>query len=76
MHVCKQLLEQRQADQLESTLGWPLFTEGEDRLGWLMNFTTVRRCQRGLGGWVDIVLVLWVLNCFHRNSERALRAVV
>jgi hypothetical protein len=36
-----QLLEQRQADQLESQLGWPLFTEGDDRLGWLMNFTTV-----------------------------------
>jgi hypothetical protein len=38
---CLQLLEQRQADLLEATLGWPLFTEGEDRLGWLMNFTTV-----------------------------------
>jgi hypothetical protein len=37
-----QLLEQREADQLESVLGWPLFTEGDDRLGWLMNFTTVR----------------------------------
>lgn len=36
-----QLLEQRQADELESQLGWPLFKEGDDRLGWLMNFTTV-----------------------------------
>lgn len=36
-----QLLEQRQADLLESQLGWPLFTEGDDKLGWLMNFTTV-----------------------------------
>ena len=44
-----QLLEQRQADQLEAVLGWPLFTEGEDRLGWLMNFTTVScRQQKGL----------------------------
>jgi hypothetical protein len=37
-----QLLEQRAADQLEAQLGWPLFTEGDDRLGWLLNFTTVR----------------------------------
>lgn len=36
-----QLLEQRQADVLESQLGWPLFTEGDDKLGWLMNFTMV-----------------------------------
>lgn len=36
-----QLLEQRQADQLEAVLGWPMFSEGDDRLGWLMNFTTV-----------------------------------
>eukprot|EP00879_Flechtneria_rotunda_P032197 GHRR01035364.1.p1 GENE.GHRR01035364.1~~GHRR01035364.1.p1 ORF type:complete len:234 (+),score=86.25 GHRR01035364.1:272-973(+) len=35
-----QLLEQKQSDLLEAQLGWPLFTEGEDRLGWLMNFTT------------------------------------
>eukprot|EP00878_Enallax_costatus_P014648 GHUV01015324.1.p1 GENE.GHUV01015324.1~~GHUV01015324.1.p1 ORF type:complete len:660 (+),score=216.28 GHUV01015324.1:148-1980(+) len=35
-----QLLEQKQADQLEAQLGWPLFTEGEDKLGWLLNFTT------------------------------------
>lgn len=41
-----QLLEQRQADQLESLLGWPLFTEGDDRLGWLMNFTTVSAQQQ------------------------------
>jgi hypothetical protein len=40
--VALQLLEQRAADVLEAQLGWPLFTEGEDRLGWLLNFTTVR----------------------------------
>jgi hypothetical protein len=40
-----QLLEQRQADQLEAVLGWPMFTEGDDRLGWLLNFTTVSRQQ-------------------------------
>lgn len=34
-------LEQRAADVLEAALGWSLFTEGEDKLGWLMNFTTV-----------------------------------
>jgi hypothetical protein len=41
-----QLMEQRQADQLDGQLGWPLFTEGDDRLGWLLNFHTVRmrRC--------------------------------
>jgi hypothetical protein len=37
-----QLLEQRAADLLEAQLGWALFTEGDDRLGWLLNFTTVR----------------------------------
>lgn len=48
-----QLLEQRQADQLESVLGWPLFTEGEDRLGWLMNFTTVGAAHSSRGAWVQ-----------------------
>lgn len=29
-------------DALEAELGFPLFKEGEDRLGWLMNVVTVR----------------------------------
>jgi hypothetical protein len=41
-----QLLEQRAADVLEAQLGWPLFMEGDDRLGWLLNFTTVRSTQQ------------------------------
>ncbi|KAF8072990.1 POL2A [Scenedesmus sp. PABB004] len=36
----RQLIEQKAADVLEAQLGWPLFTEGDDRLGWLLNFTT------------------------------------
>ena len=28
--------------ELEASLGFPLFTEGEDRLGWLININTVR----------------------------------
>jgi hypothetical protein len=37
-----QLAQQKKDDGLEGGLGWPLFTEGPDRLGWLLNFTTVR----------------------------------
>lgn len=37
-----QLAQQKRDDALEAGLGWPLFTEGPDKLGWLMNFTTVR----------------------------------
>lgn len=38
-----QLAQQQKDDALEAQLGWPLFMEGPDRLGWLLNFTTVRR---------------------------------
>ena len=30
---------------LEAMLGFPLFTDGEERLGWLMNLNAVRTCS-------------------------------
>ena len=33
---------QKADDILEAELGFALFTDGEDRLGWLMNMNTVR----------------------------------
>ncbi len=30
---------------LEAMLGFPLFTDGEERLGWLMNLNAVRLCS-------------------------------
>lgn len=40
--VCAALLTQEDHGALEEGLGFEQFTEGEDRLGWLMNYTTVR----------------------------------
>ena len=34
--------------ELEASLGFPLFTEGEDRLGWLININTVSTCSQYL----------------------------
>lgn len=51
-----QLLEQRAADVLEAQLGWPLFTEGEDRLGWLLNFTTVRCRQQTIAPTAAVLI--------------------
>ncbi|WIA29248.1 hypothetical protein OEZ86_011756 [Tetradesmus obliquus] len=50
-----QLLEQRAADVLEAQLGWPLFTEGEDRLGWLLNFTTTSFEDKDTGQMLSAV---------------------
>jgi hypothetical protein len=63
--VLLQLLEQRATDQLESQLGWPLFTEGDDKLGWLLNFTTVRMqtscmCTRGTQCGCSIIEVVLI----------------
>ena len=33
---------------LEAMLGFPLFTDGEERLGWLMNVNAVRLCFFGV----------------------------
>lgn len=33
----------------EAALGFPLHTDGPDRLGWLMNMNQVRRCGSGWG---------------------------
>jgi len=37
----QQLAQQKRDDALDATMGWPLFLEGPDKLGWLLNFTTV-----------------------------------
>lgn len=36
-----QLQQARAEDALEAQLGFPLFTNGDDRLGWLMNMQPV-----------------------------------
>jgi hypothetical protein len=42
-HSCSQLLQVKSEDELEAKLGFELFSEGEDRLGWLMTMSQVRR---------------------------------
>jgi hypothetical protein len=43
-----QLQQTRAEDALEEKLGFPLFTDGEDKLGWLTNIqpVSVRRLPR------------------------------
>ena len=36
-----QLAQAKAEDALEATLGFPMFTNGDDRLGWLMNIQQV-----------------------------------
>jgi hypothetical protein len=36
-----QLQQTRQEDVLEAEFGFPLFTSGDDKLGWLMNMQPV-----------------------------------
>lgn len=38
---CPQLQQQKDNDALEALMGFPLFTEGDTKLGWLLNYTTV-----------------------------------
>lgn len=35
---------------LEESLGYPLFSDGPDKLGWLMNLNAVRWVSDGCGG--------------------------
>jgi DNA polymerase epsilon subunit 1 len=46
-----QLAQSKAEDELEATLGFPLFASGEDKLGWLMNMQSVRACQSDAQGW-------------------------
>lgn len=39
--LCAQLQQTRTEDALEEQFGFPLFTEGEDKLGWLTNIQPV-----------------------------------
>eukprot|EP00775_Hariotina_reticulata_P007932 gene7932-8128_t len=58
-----QLLEQKQADAMEAQLGWPLFTEGDDKLGWLLNFTTASYEDKDTGQIVSAV------NCYFQCQD-------
>ena len=39
---CRRVLQDEDDHVLEAMLGFPLFTDGEERLGWLMNLNAAR----------------------------------
>ena len=42
---CEVVVQDEDDHVLEAMLGFPLFTDGEERLGWLMNLNAVRTCS-------------------------------
>lgn len=62
-----QLAQQKRDDVSEAGLGWPLFEEGPDRLGWLLNFTTASHEDKDSGQAVSAV------DCFFMCQVRLRR---
>ena len=58
---------------LEEGLGFPLFQDGEDRLGWLMNYNAVRHPQAGIHQLHTFISLLACL--LHRALSNRIAAI-
>jgi hypothetical protein len=69
---CTAQLQQAKAeDGLEAQLGFPLFTNGDDRLGWLMNMQPVSGACRPRCMLHALTLVRAVLQVLQRAAAAA-----